>query len=100
MAIENDSRHVNDTKTHKYTVARRRYTKRQRHNQPPDEEEQVDMENMFKEERELYELRQLMGKGMNTIQTNRRYVEIVSEHMNTSCRLGSWMGLILVLLYG
>ena len=48
-------------RNHTYTVARRRYTKRQSQNQPPEEEEPVDKEHMSKEERDIYELRQLMG---------------------------------------
>ena len=45
---------LNILRNHKYTVARRRYTKRQSQNQPSEEEEQCDKEHMSKEERETY----------------------------------------------
>ena len=67
-------------KNHKYTVARRRYTKRQSQNQPPDEEEPVDMEHMSKEERDIYELRQLMGEEED-YNTNKQ--EIRRDHFRT-----------------
>ena len=65
---------------HKYTVAHRRYTKRRNQNQPTEKEEQCDKEYMSKEEREIYELRQLMGEGEVN---NTSKQAICRDHFNT-----------------
>jgi hypothetical protein len=64
-------------KEHKRIVARRIYKKRQNKNKPPEDEQTANMNDMTKEEREYYELRQLMG---NTEDRINKPSEIDREH--------------------